>query len=154
MLQPGHRCSFLSLLPSQSLHSLLISLQKRADLREMSTNRAYQIVIRLSIFPHIKVGQGNPKEGKGSPKQTKVSGIDSSPTVTNQIPQEEQPMQLLHIRRGLRSILHKLPDCSVSVSSYEPSSVDSVGFLVVSLTPLAPFSVSCSRFSELHLMFD
>ena len=42
---------------------------------------------------------------------------------------------------------------SVSVSTYEPRLVDSVGFLVVSLTPQAPPSPSFTGFPELHLMF-
>lgn len=56
---------------------------RRGQTERCQPNRAHQIVIRLRIVPHINVGQGNPKEQKGSQKQTKVSGTDSSPTVTS-----------------------------------------------------------------------
>lgn len=68
--------------PNLPIHSSF-SYRKEQTFERCQPNRAYQIVIRLRIFPHINVGQGNPKEQKGSQKQTKVSGTDSSPTVTS-----------------------------------------------------------------------
>ena len=42
---------------------------------------AYQIVIQLGAFPHIKSGQGNPVGRKGSQEQAKESETAPTPTV-------------------------------------------------------------------------
>ena len=72
------------------------------------------------------------------------------------VPHEDQATQLLHMCRRPRSLPFSccLVGFLVCVSPYGPRLVDSVGFLIVPLTPLAPSSfLSSRRFPEFCLIF-
>lgn len=75
--------------------------------------------------------------GERDPRQATETEVTSAPLLG--VPHEDQAVPLLHTCRKPRSIsCVRLVGGAVSVSTYAPRLLDSVGFLVVSLVFLAP----------------
>ena len=143
-----------SSLPSPSLSPYFLSStpQKEEDSHEYQPALAYQVAVRLGTFAD-EVGQSNPVRKNGSQGR-----------------QCSQRLPLLPLYEShIRTQLHNCSICaedlslfyacfligsSVSKNHYGPRLVDSVGFLVVSLTPLAPSILLplSSVSSKLHLI--
>jgi hypothetical protein len=90
---------------------------------------AYQVAVGLGQSSPIEAGQGSPVRGKGS----KGRQQSQRQLLLLGVPHEDQASHLLHMCRGC-----SLVGVLVSVSSYRHRLVDSVDFLVMSLTPLVP----------------
>jgi hypothetical protein len=87
----------------------------------------YQIAVELGTSSPTEARQGNPAKGKGSKGRQQSQ---RQPLLLLLVLHEDQAVQLLHMFRGPRST-----PCMLSVSV---GPCDSVGFLSVSLTSLAP----------------
>lgn len=95
-------------------------------------NIAYQIAVRLRTFPCIKVGQGNPVWGI----QSQMSAKEWKPLLLLLgAPQEDQATAVTYTQR-FRWVLCRLTGCRFFLC--EPRLIDSVVFLLVSLTPVTP----------------
>ena len=104
----------------------------------------------LNISPWIKAGQGDPVGGVGPQKPVKVSE-------TGPVPAVRSPTRgPSYTTVTSRSVPHRLPSYLFSLCELLwPRLVDSLSFLITSLTPFGshnPFLPSSSGFSKLGLM--
>jgi hypothetical protein len=124
--------------PSPSLSPTLLStillplLRKGEESHGYHPTLAYQVAIKLGVSSSIEVKQGSPVRGNRS-KDRQQS--ETTPVPALGVLHEDPAVELLHIYIGPRTHAGSLVDSSVSMSPYGPGFVDSVGFLLVSLTP-------------------
>lgn len=101
-----------------------------------SIKQRYQVVVRISTSPCIKVGQGNTVWEIKSQKPIKKS--ESVPGLTIRSPPKSPSYRTVTYAESIeQSQAGTLVISSVSVSSYALKLIGSVGFLVTALTSLA-----------------
>ena len=159
MFYPGAKLHLplLPVLPSQSSLPHYTPFFSEKETPPMGTNLPWQSRLKsqqslehpLPLRPNkaAQLGEGDPKAGK-SWRQPTLRLLGD--------PHEDQAVHLLHMSREPRSNPCMLFGCGlVSVSPCGSRLVDSVGLLMVSLTPPAPSPSShpSIRLPELHLVF-
>lgn len=96
----------------------------------------------------MKAGQSNLVQVKGSQSQSKESEMCSIPTLRSPTRTPSYKTKM-YMRRTLLRHIGSMIVTSVSVSSYEPSLVDSVGYFI-GLYPLALWLIQSFLFPFLH----